>query len=106
MLAPCGRRRTIPPVIPLTRLRSAESFLLNPDLFERVDTRVDTVVRLNNGTEYVVVEPADEILRRIIEYRARVLALAAVIQTRAMADAADAGPDARRAAVELVAGVE
>ena len=88
-------------MIHLTRLRHAEPFFLNPDLFERVDTNVDTVVHLSNGTEYVVKEPGDEIVRRIVEYRARVLALAAIIEKKAFESAADDD----RSAGELVAGV-
>lgn len=88
-------------MIHLTRLRHAEPFFLNPDLFERVDTNVDTVVHLSNGTEYVVNEPAEEIARRIVEYRARVLALAAIIEKKAFESAG--GND--RSAAELVAGV-
>lgn len=70
-------------MIQLTRLRHGDTFYLNPDLFERVDTHIDTVIRLTDGTEYVVVEPADEIARRIAEFRARVIALAAVLQSNA-----------------------
>lgn len=68
-------------MIQLTRLRHGEPLYLNPDLFERVDTHVDTVVRLTNGHEYVVAEAADEIARRVVEYRAKVLGLAAALQT-------------------------
>jgi flagellar protein FlbD len=66
-------------MITLTRLRQNTPFILNPDLIERVDTHVDTVVRLTSGTEYVVNETGDEIVRRTIEFRARVLALAGAI---------------------------
>lgn len=48
--------------------------MLNPDLFERVDSYVDTVVRLTNGNEYVVSESAAEIIERIVLFRAGVLA--------------------------------
>jgi flagellar protein FlbD len=58
-------------------------FFLNPDLIERVDTHVDTVIRLTSGTEYVVVETGDEIVRRTGEFRAQILALAAYLQGRA-----------------------
>lgn len=87
-------------MIHLTRLKHAEPFFLNPDLFERVDTNVDTVIRLNDGTEYLVTESADEIVRRIIEFRARVLALASIIEKRATESGR---PD--QSAAELVAGV-
>lgn len=66
-------------MITLTRLRQNTPFILNPDLIERVDTHVDTVVRLTSGTEYVVNETGEEIVRRTIEFRARVLSLAGAI---------------------------
>lgn len=68
-------------MIQLTRLRHGDAMYLNPDLFERVDTHVDTVVRLTDGTEYVVVEPAEEIVRRIVELRARIIAIAGMMQS-------------------------
>jgi flagellar protein FlbD len=71
-------------VIQLSRLRHGDAIHLNPDLFERVDTHVDTVIKLTDGTEYVVSESADEIVRRIIEFRARILAFAALLQSAAM----------------------
>ncbi len=83
-------------MIQLTRLRHGDPMYLNPDLFERVDTHVDTVVRLIDGTEYVVVEPAEEIVRRIIDHRARIIAIAGMMQSGAAAwttpPATDAAP--------------
>lgn len=64
------------PLIQLTRIRHEEPFFLNPDFFERVDSHVDTVVRLTDGTEYVVTERAEEIVRRIVEFRARIIVIA------------------------------
>ncbi len=61
-------------MIALTRLRHGEPFLLNPDFIERVDSHVDTVVRLTTGSEYLVEESSDEILRRIVRYRSSILA--------------------------------
>lgn len=72
-------------VIQLTRLRHEDPFFVNPDLIERVDTHVDTVVRLTTGSEYVVSESAEEIIRRIADFRARVIALAGLIQQAATA---------------------
>lgn len=76
-------------MIRLTRLRQETSFYLNPDLFERVDEHVDTVIKLTDGAEYVVVESAEEIVRRIVEFRAQVIALAGVLPSTA-SDAAGA----------------
>ena len=76
----CG---TVARVIQLTRLRHDDNFYLNPDLIERVDTHVDTVVRLTSGSEFVVVEDAQEILHRIISFRASIIALSALIDVSA-----------------------
>jgi flagellar protein FlbD len=83
--AECG---TVAGVIQLTRLRHDDNFYLNPDLIERVDTHVDTVVRLTSGSEFVVVEDATEILHRIISFRASIIALSALIDVSAHTSAA------------------
>jgi len=70
---------TVVAVIQLTRLRHDDTFYLNPDLIERVDTHVDTVVRLTSGSEFVVVEDATVILHRIVSFRASIIALSALI---------------------------
>lgn len=67
-------------MIQLTRLRQNTPFILNPDLIERVDTHVDTVVRLTSGAEYVVNETGAEIVRLTANFRAHVLALAGLLQ--------------------------
>lgn len=72
-------------VIQLTRLRHGDPFFVNPDLLERVDTHVDTVIRLTTGSEYVVSESGEEIVRRIADFKARVIALAGLFQEAATA---------------------
>jgi uncharacterized protein YlzI (FlbEa/FlbD family) len=92
-------------MIQLTRLRHNDPFFLNPDLIERVDTHVDTVVRLTSGTEYMVNESGEEIVRRTAEFRARVIALAGIIQQSMSKDVVDvditAHHEATAAAAEL-----
>lgn len=78
-------------MIRLTRLRHESYFYLNPDLFERVDEHVDTVIKMTDGAEYLVVESAEEIVRRIIEFRAQVIALAGALSPNQPDAAADAG---------------
>lgn len=80
---PTSLRKDEMNVIQLTRLRHGEQFFLNPDLIERVDTHVDTVVKLTTGTEHRVSESGDEIVRRIADFRARILALAGLFQKAA-----------------------
>lgn len=58
-------------MIRLTRLNSIP-FFLNPDLIEHVETTPDTVIALTNGQKYVVLEPAEEVLERIVALRQRI----------------------------------
>ena len=55
----------------VTRL-NGKRFALNPDLIERVEETPDTVVILIDGTKYLLSEPIDEIVDRVVEFRARV----------------------------------
>ena len=64
-------------MIRLTRLRQTDSLWLNPDHIERLERHHDTVVRLLNGAEYIVVETPEEIVDQVTHLRARSIALAA-----------------------------
>lgn len=64
-------------MIRLTRLRSPDPLYINPDHIERLDRAHDTVVRLLNGNEYVVIETPDEIVEQMTYVRAKAIALAA-----------------------------
>lgn len=59
-------------MIALTRLGNNERFFLNPDLIERIDSHVDTVIRLTSGVEYVVADSGDEVVEKIIRFRTRI----------------------------------
>ena len=84
-------------MIALTRLGSRERFFLNPDLIERIDTHVDTVVRLTSGVEYVVADTGDE----IVAYRARVNATGPTIARGVPLDDEDDQPHHGATVVEL-----
>jgi flagellar protein FlbD len=59
-------------MILLKRLNGAD-IMLNAELIEILEPRGgETVVCLATGNKYVVVESADEIARRVIEYRKKV----------------------------------
>ena len=62
-------------MIQLTRLNS-ERFALNTDLIERIEANPDTVVTLIDGTKYLVAEPIDDVIQRVVEFRARVVSAA------------------------------
>jgi flagellar protein FlbD len=70
-------------MIRLTRLNRGP-FLINPDLIEHVEMTPDTVITLSNGHQFMVLETADEVIDRVIEYR------------RAIAHAGARGPAAQR----------
>lgn len=62
-------------MILLRRLNGTE-FGINADLIERIEITPDTVVSLVDGTKYVVADTVDEVVERIIAFRARILATA------------------------------
>lgn len=67
------------PVIIVTRLNGPQ-FGLNPDLLMRVEETPDTVLTLVDGTKFIVAEPVTELVSRIIQFRAQVVAAASVLE--------------------------
>ena len=59
-------------MIRLTRLNHAP-IVLNSDLIEHIDITPDTVITLTNGQILRVLESADEVVERSVEFRRRVL---------------------------------
>jgi flagellar protein FlbD len=59
-------------MIELTRLNGS-IFVLNADLVETVETTPDTVILLSNGHRYVVRESMEEVTKRILAFRRRVI---------------------------------
>ncbi|MCL2454524.1 MAG: flagellar FlbD family protein [Micrococcales bacterium] len=62
-------------MIVVTRLNGGQ-FGVNPDLIQRIDSAPDTILTLIDGTKFIVVEPMAEVIARVRDYRAEVLALA------------------------------
>lgn len=58
-------------MVRLTRLNHA-SVVLNSDLIEHIDITPDTVITLTNGQILRVRETAEEVIRRVVEYRRRI----------------------------------
>ncbi len=56
------------PVILVHRLDGAP-FFLNAELVETVEATPDTVIVLLNGHKYIVREPVEEVISRILNYR-------------------------------------
>ncbi|MDO5672848.1 MAG: flagellar FlbD family protein [Actinomycetaceae bacterium] len=76
-------------MITLKRLGGAE-FALNPDLIERIEVSPDTILVLVDGARYIVLESLEQVISKIVDSRARVLARAEQIA---------ATPEARKAPV-------
>ncbi|MGY6499368.1 MAG: flagellar FlbD family protein [Acidimicrobiales bacterium] len=62
-------------MILLRRLNGTE-FGVNADLIERLEITPDTVVTLVDGTKYVVADSVEDVIDRIISFRARILSVA------------------------------
>ena len=59
-------------MITLTRLNEIE-FYLNPDHIELIEETPDTVISLSNGRKFVVLESADQVVEKMLDYRRRIL---------------------------------
>ena len=66
-------------MITVTR-RYGSAFALNPDLIEHIDTTPDTVITLVDGAEYVVRESVDEVVARVRESKAAIIALSHLLE--------------------------
>jgi flagellar protein FlbD len=55
-------------MIKVSRLDGTE-FVVNAELIELIETTPDTVLSLTDGDKYIVREPLDEVVARVIAYR-------------------------------------
>lgn len=62
-------------MIKLTRLNRVP-LIVNADLIEHVEGSPDTVVALTNGQKFLVLESAEEIVEKVIEFRRSIMAAA------------------------------
>jgi flagellar protein FlbD len=59
-------------MIRLTRL-NRESFYLNPDLIQEMETTPDTVLTLSSGVRVVVQDAPERVIDEIVEFKRRIL---------------------------------
>jgi flagellar protein FlbD len=59
-------------MIRLTRINHVP-LVLNADLIEHVETTPDTVISMTNGQKFVVLESADDVIQKVIEFRREIL---------------------------------
>jgi flagellar protein FlbD len=58
-------------MIQLTRINHVP-LVLNSDRIEHIETTPDTVISLTGGVKFVVLESAEEIVRRVVEFRRKI----------------------------------
>jgi len=58
-------------MIRLTKI-DGKWFVLNADLIETIEALPDTTITLVNGRKYIVKEPVEEVVRRVIEYKRKI----------------------------------
>jgi len=65
-------------MIRLTRINRVP-LVLNADLIEHVETTPDTVIAMTNGQKFMVMESADEVIEKVIEFRRALARLPEVV---------------------------
>jgi flagellar protein FlbD len=60
-------------MIQLTRLNHVP-LIVNADLIEHVEVTPDTVVALTTGQKFLVLESAEDVIERVIQFRRAILA--------------------------------
>ena len=68
-------------MIHVTRINRVP-LVLNSDLIEHVETTPDTVISLTTGQKFMVLESADEVIRRVIGFRRQILTREPVLESR------------------------
>jgi flagellar protein FlbD len=58
-------------MIQLTRLNHVP-FFLNPDLIEHMEITPDTIITLTTGQKFIVLESAEQVLDRLIQFRKKI----------------------------------
>jgi flagellar protein FlbD len=71
-------------VIELHRLHGNGTIVVNADLIETLEACPDTVVTLVTKRRFVVEDPLDEIIAKIIAYRARIAAATGAAEDHAV----------------------
>ncbi|ABS61379.1 MULTISPECIES: flagellar FlbD family protein [Fervidobacterium] len=59
-------------MIRLTGLNGKE-FYLNAEYIEKIEANPDTTITLFNGKKYIVAEPVEEVVKRVLEYKKKII---------------------------------
>ncbi|MGP3777309.1 flagellar FlbD family protein [Halanaerobium saccharolyticum] len=60
-------------MIKLTRT-SGKEFVLNAELILEIQETPDTVITLTNGKKLLVIDSADDIIKKVVNYRQKIMA--------------------------------
>ncbi|WP_448375216.1 flagellar FlbD family protein [Fervidobacterium sp.] len=58
-------------MIKLTGMNGKE-FYLNAEYIEKIEANPDTTITLYNGRKYIVLEPVQEVVNRILDYKKKI----------------------------------
>ncbi|MCL1829502.1 MAG: flagellar FlbD family protein [Oscillospiraceae bacterium] len=58
-------------MILVTRINGVDKFYVNEDKIEFLEATPDTVITLDSGKKFVVMETIDEVIGRMVEYKAK-----------------------------------
>jgi len=67
-------------MIRLTKLNRT-SFILNCELFEMLESTPDTMITMNNGKKFVVIESIEEVVDKVVQYKRSIFGLKNDIST-------------------------
>ena len=70
-------------MIQVTRINRVP-LVLNSDLIEHIETTPDTVISLTTGQKFMVLESADEVIRRVVGFRRRIASPEPPLESRSV----------------------
>ncbi len=59
-------------MVTLTRL-DGSSVVINAEIIEMLESTPDTIITLTNGKKYLVKEPSEEVVKKVLDYRQQTL---------------------------------
>lgn len=59
-------------MIRVTTLNGKE-FYINAEYIEKIEANPDTTITLFNGKKYIVAEPIEEVVKKVLEYKKKIL---------------------------------